>query len=148
MAIPLAGDAASTYNPYGAPAASFGAAAKAVAGNPRTSWTYKLDPRNGGVTKVGLAIAVKPARTVTAISLTTGSPGMAVEFYGTAGPLPTSITDPAWKHLGGRESIDPQARVALRSQDAKFDYVLVWITHAPPLVNAGVLSLAALSLAS
>jgi hypothetical protein len=143
--VPLDAKSVAAYNPYGAPAASFGSAAKAVRGDPLSSWTYKLDPATGGVTKAGLAINLKPARSVKAIALTTGSPGMTVEFYGAVGSLPALITDPGWVHLASRGSIDPQATVALDAQGKKFDYLLIWITHAPPGVNAGALTLSDVS---
>jgi hypothetical protein len=144
--IRLAAGGAATYNPYGAPAGSFGAAAKAIGGNPLSSWTYRLDPSSGGATKVGLVVDLRSAERIGSITLSTGSPGMAVEFYGASGPLPGTITDRAWVHLASRTAIGPQMTVGLGARDKSFDHVLIWITHAPPGVNAGALSISDVSL--
>jgi hypothetical protein len=143
----VAGKALTAYDPYGAPASSLGSPARAIAGDPLTSWTYKLDPATGGATRIGLAIALGTPRSVTAISLTTGSPGMTVEFYGTAGRLPAAITDPAWVHLASRAELPAQSTIALGAGERRFDYLLIWITHAPPGVNAGALSVSGVSVA-
>jgi hypothetical protein len=143
--IRLGSNAASTYDPYGVASASFGTAAKATDGDPLSSWTYKLDPSTAGATRVGLVIDLKSAQHVRTITLTTGSPGMTVEFYGTMGTPPTSITDAAWVHLASRPSIDAQATVPLGAPSRTFDHLLIWITHAPPGVNAGSLSVSDVS---
>ena len=144
--ISLGASDASTYNPYGLPSTSFGAPAKALAGNPLSSWTYRLDPSTQGATHAGLVVRLKPAQQVGSITLTSGSPGMKVEFYGASGALPTLITDPGWVHLASRTSIDAESTVGLGTRSEKLDYLLVWITHAPPGVNAGALTISALSL--
>jgi putative peptidoglycan lipid II flippase len=147
VTIALASGAATTYNPYGLPATSFGYPAKAIDGDPLRSWTYQLDPSTQGATEVGLAIDLSTPQTVREITLATGSPGMTVEFYGAASALPATITTPGWVHLATRRSIDAQTTVALASKGQKLDYVLVWITHAPAGVNAGALSLSDVSVA-
>ncbi|MEA2371076.1 MAG: hypothetical protein QOH12_1470 [Solirubrobacteraceae bacterium] len=144
--IPLGSAAAVTYNPYGAPAASFGAAGKAITGDPLRSWTYRLDPSSRGATRVGLVLDLNSPQRVSSITLSSGSPGMAVEFYGAPGPLPGLITDPAWVHLASRGSVDPRVTVRLGSRDKSFAHILIWITHAPPGVNAGALSISDVSL--
>ncbi|HEY5196265.1 MAG TPA: hypothetical protein VIJ51_04510 [Solirubrobacteraceae bacterium] len=145
MAVALAKDAAATYNPFGSPAASLGSPAKAIAGDPLSSWSFKLDPSTAGATMVGLAITLKPAQSVSAITLTTGSPGMSVEFYGAAGALPALITDAGWVHLATRASIDAQSTVTVDRHGTKFDHLLIWVTHAPPGVNAGSLTISDVS---
>jgi hypothetical protein len=137
-----------TYDPYGSPAASFGAPSKAVDGNPSTSWTYQLDPSTAGATKAGLVVDLKPAQAVEAIILATTSPGMTVEVYGAVGTLPTRIGDPAWIHLASRSDIKAQARLDLSAHGHEFDHLLIWITHAPPGVNAGALTISELSVVS
>lgn len=143
--LTLGAAAATTYNPYGAPASSFSPAAKALAGNPMTVWTYKLDPAADGATNVGVGLDLGSPRSVTAIRLATESPGMSVEFYGATGAPPATITASGWVHLASRASLAPQARVALDARGQRFDYLLIWITHAPPGVNAGALSISGLS---
>lgn len=141
-------DAASTYNPYSLDPAGFGSPARAIDGDPTTAWTYQLDTSTGGKTLVGLAINLKSAQKVRAITLATPTPGMTVEFYGATGPQPVSITDPAWLHIANRRNIKAQATVSLKATGKGFDYLLVWITHAPPGVTAGTVGVSELSVST
>jgi hypothetical protein len=144
-AVKLADGAVQDYNPYGAVAGRLGNPAKATDGDPLTAWTYKLDPATDGATKVGLAIRLTPAEQVSRVTLATASPGMSVELYGAQGQLPATITAPGWLHLASRADIDPDITIDVNPEGKKFDYLLVWITHAPTGVNAGDLSISELS---
>jgi hypothetical protein len=141
-------DAASTYNPYSLAPTGFGSPARAIDGDPTTAWTYQLDTSTGGKTLVGLAINLKSAQRVRTITLATPTPGMTVEFYGATGSQPVSITDPAWLHLANRRNVKAQATVSLKTTGKAFDYLLVWITHAPPGVTAGTIGVSELSVST
>jgi hypothetical protein len=82
---------------------------------------------------------------VKAIEITTPSPGMSVEFYGASGAEPVSIIDPGWQHLANRRGIKAHTTVSLRSQGKAFDFLLVWITHAPSNVTTGTVGVSELS---
>ncbi len=141
-------DAASTYNPYSLPTASFGDPAKAIDGDTSTSWTYQLDPTTAGKTLLGLAIDLKSKQKVRALTFATTTPGMTVEFYGAAGAEPVSITDPAWIHLANRRQIKASTTIALKTQGKAFDHLLVWITHAPVGMTSGTLGISELSVST
>jgi len=144
-AIALASGAVTTYDPYGAPATSFGSPAKAVDGDLLTSWTYQLDPASAGRTKVGLAVNLKPATLVGTIKILTDSPGMNIELYAATGPEPSTITSRSWIHVTNRSSIGESTTVALPGK-RPIDHLLVWITRAPAGVTTGTLGIADLSL--
>jgi hypothetical protein len=144
-AIPLSAGSITTYNPFGAPAASLGSPARAIDGNPLTSWTYRLDASAAGRTMVGLMISLNTPRQVRAITLATATPGMSVEFYGATGSPPASITDPGWLHLTSRPSIAASATVTLPNVGKKLDCLLIWVTAAPPGVTVGSLGISELS---
>jgi hypothetical protein len=141
-------DAASTYNPYSLPTASFGDPSKAIDGDTTTSWTYQLDPSTAGKTLFGLAIDLKSKQQVRALSFATTTPGMTVEFYGATGTEPVSITDPAWIHLANRRQIKASTKIALKTQGKAFDHLLVWITHAPVGMTTGTLGISELSVST
>jgi hypothetical protein len=141
-------DAASTYNPYSLDPAGFGDPAKAIDGDPQTTWTYQLDPSTAGKTLVGLAINLKSGQKVRTMTVATSSPGMTVEFYGAKAAQPVSITDPAWLHLANRRHIKASTTVALDTGGKSLDYLLVWITGAPAGVTSGTLGISELSVST
>jgi len=146
QSIVLDTDAATTYNPYSLPTSSFTDPAKAIDGAPDTAWTYRLGPATAGKTLVGLAIDMKTPQPARAITLTSLSPGMTVEFYGATGSTePVSIIAPGWVHLANRKAIKPSTTVVLKTQGKSFRYLLVWITHAPASVTAGTIGISELS---
>jgi len=125
-------NAASTYNTSKLPPASFGDPAKAIDGDPSTSWTYTLDPARGGKVGAGLVIDLKSPQVVTALTVTTPSPGMAVEFYGAAAaPVPPAITDPRWK---------------LKGRGHNFRYVVVWIPRAATGQSTGIVGVSEIAI--
>jgi hypothetical protein len=148
-AILLDTDAASTYNPYNLAASSFSDPAQAIDGDPDTAWTYQLDPTTNGKTLVGVIVDLKTPQAARAIKITTLSPGMTVEFYGsTASTAPVSITDPAWLHLANRRAIKPSTTIVLKTQGKSLRYLLVWLTHAPAGVTAGSVGISELSVST
>ncbi len=147
-AIALDADAASIYNPGGAPAASFGRASKAIDGNPLTAWSFKLDRATAGVTSAGVALDLSSARRVAAIKIDTTTPGMTIAVYGAEDKLPATIDDPAWVKLAGRASTPTSATLELDADDRKLRHVLVLVTRAPPGVNIGSVTICELSITS
>jgi hypothetical protein len=142
-------DAATTYNPYSLPPGGFGDPAKAIDGDPQTTWTYQLDPTTAGKTLVGLAINLKSRQKVRSMTITTATPGVKVEFYGaTESQEPVSITDPGWLHLATRSSLKAQSTVRLNTAGKALDYLLVWITHAPSGVTGGAIGISELTVST
>jgi hypothetical protein len=139
-AIELDTNAASTYNPYGYSAANFGDPSLTIDGDDTTGWTALVEPAAAPKMAVGLAIDLNAPRRLSALALTSGTPGMTVQIYGSVGQAPpTSITDPAWvaltpslvaskRHeriqLGGTPSTAQAAKRAYR-------FVVLWISQAP-----------------
>jgi hypothetical protein len=119
-----------------------------VDGDPQTAWTYQLDPSTGGKTLVGLALNLKSGQKVRTMTIATSSPGMTVEFYGARGAQPVSITDPAWLHLANRRHIKASTTVALSTAGKSLDYLLVWVTSAPPGVTSGKLAVSEVSVST
>jgi hypothetical protein len=138
---PLDAAVASTYNPYGAPAASFGDPAKAIDGDAKTSWTYQLDPSSDGKTLVGLAIKLKTAQMLDTVKITTPSPGMTVELYGAEHGEPATINDPLWLHLTSGRDIKASTTLHLDTLGESLDYLLVWVTAAPSGTTSGTLGI-------
>jgi hypothetical protein len=144
-AILLDPNAASTYNPYNLPDASFGDPSLAIDGDPTTAWTYTLDPSTAGKTAVGLMVDLKSPQLFGSLKIHVTTPGMAVEFYGANGDPPVSITDPAWTHLATRSHIKKQTSVSLKTAGKTFRRLLIWITHAPAGTTTGALGVAEVS---
>ncbi len=126
--ITLDTDAASTYNPYAFPVTRFGAPATAIDSDPTTAWTAQADP-NGRI-DAGLAIDLKSPHKVRALRIQ-GTRGLTVEIYGTQGPPPASITDPAWAHVGSANLTRRPLRVALKGA-GKLQALVLWIATAKP----------------
>jgi hypothetical protein len=132
QAILLDTNAATTYNPYGYPAANFGDPSLAIDQETSTGWTAQVDPAVAPKMAEGLAIDLKSARKLSAVGLVTTTPGMTVQVYGTSGPtLPTSITDPAWVKLSPSLLVKTRhMRIKLKSAKA-VRFVALWISKAP-----------------
>ncbi|MGI8557145.1 MAG: hypothetical protein ACR2ND_02360 [Solirubrobacteraceae bacterium] len=131
-------NAASTYNPSGMPLSRFGDPAKAIDGDPSTSWTYTLDPARGGQVGAGLVVDLKSAQRVVALTITTPSPGMAAEFYGSASPTPPpTITDAKWIHIGDRNALKDAETITLKGKGHNFRYLVVWIPRAATGATTG-----------
>jgi hypothetical protein len=143
--IALAAGAVTVYNPDSAAPTSFGDPGAVTAGSAATAWTYRLDPSTAGSVRLGLVIHLPSPRIVRLITLRTDTPGMSVEFYGTTGAPPSTITSSSWIRLANRPSIEASATVGVKTRDALAN-VLVWITKAPPEVTIGKIDIAKLAL--
>jgi hypothetical protein len=131
--IVLDTNAASTYNPYGYPASNFGDPTLAVDGDASTAWTALVDPAVAPKMAEGLLIDLKSAQRLSALALTTSTPGMTVQVYGAAAsPAPASITDPAWVRLSSPLVANKaKERIALAQPKRSFRLVTLWISNAP-----------------
>ena len=125
--ITLDTDAAGTYNPYAYPPGNFGDPASAIDDDPTTAWTAATDP-NGKI-NAGLTINLKSPQRARAITIQ-GTKGLVVEIYGTEGPAPASITDPAWVHVGTGHLTARKDRIVLRSSK-RLQSLVIWIPAAP-----------------
>jgi hypothetical protein len=132
-AILLDTNAASTYNPYGYPASSFGDPSLAIDGEATTGWTAQVEPAVAPKMAEGLTIDLKTPRRLSALALITSTPGMTVQVYGANGSaLPTSITDPAWVQLSPYFlEKKKRVRIKLRHSAKAFRFVALWISNAP-----------------
>jgi hypothetical protein len=126
-------NAASTYNPYSYPAASFGDPSLAIDGDPSTGWTAQINPATAPKLAQGVLIDLKTPHRLSALKLVTTTPGMTVQVYGANGKAePSSITDPAWAALSRSVTIHKRhPRLGLRQSKQSYRFVAVWISRAP-----------------
>jgi hypothetical protein len=70
---------------------------------------------------------------MSALALSTSTPGIAIQLYGAVGPsAPASITDPAWIRLSPRLQVKKRhMRIALAHPTKAFRFVVVWISKVP-----------------
>jgi hypothetical protein len=132
-AIVLDTNAASNYNPYAYPASNFGDPSLAIDGETATSWSAQVDPALAPKMAEGLLLDLKSGQRLSALVLTTATPGMTLQVYGTtASTVPSTITDPAWVHLSRLLVAKKRTtRIALTSSKQAFRFVTLWITKAP-----------------
>jgi hypothetical protein len=133
VALTLDTNAASTYNPYSYPASNFGDPSLAIDGETSTAWTALVEPSVAPRMAEGLLIDMKGSQRLSALVLTTSTPGMTVQVYGASGhAAPASITDPAWARLSG-ELVAKQrsTHITLANSTRAFRFVTLWISKAP-----------------
>jgi hypothetical protein len=140
-ALLLDTNAASTYNPYNYAASNFGDPSLAIDGDTTTAWTALVEPSVAPKLAEGIVIDLNTARKLSAAALSTDTPGMTVQVYGSdAATLPTSITDPAWvaltpsfvekkRHVRIKLGHGSAAITAAAKQPHRF--VALWISEAP-----------------
>ncbi|HEX4484462.1 MAG TPA: hypothetical protein VH081_11840 [Solirubrobacteraceae bacterium] len=140
-ALLLDTNAAATYNPYNYAASNFGDPSLAIDGDTTTAWTALVEPSVAPKLAEGIVIDLNTARKLAAVALTTDTPGMTIQIYGSsAATLPTSITDPAWvaltpsfvekkRHVRIKLGHGSAAIVAAAKQPHRF--VTLWISQAP-----------------
>jgi hypothetical protein len=140
-ALMLDTDAASTYNPYNYPASNFGDPSLAIDGDTTTGWTALVEPSVAPKLAEGLVIDLNTPRKLSAAALTTSTPGMTVQIYGSsAAALPTSITDPAWAALTPsfvehkrhvRLKLGAGGGVFAAAAKKPYRFITLWISQAP-----------------
>jgi hypothetical protein len=137
-------DAASIYDPANHPQGTFGDPSSAIDQDPGTAWTATLDAT--GKLGAGINIDLKSPHKVGLLRITTDTPGMAVEVYGAVGPLPATLTDPAWSHLASKQALKHSATLTLNTQGHKFRHVMVWILRGPSGSGGGQVDIAELAI--
>jgi hypothetical protein len=140
-AILLDTNAAATYNPYGYPSPNFGDPSLAIDGDTSTGWTAQVEPAVAPRMAEGVVIDLKSSQKLSALDLSTSTPGMTVQVYGAAGSaLPTSITDPAWvaltpsllqKKKHTRLKFGGSTKASQLAAKKAYRYVVLWISRAP-----------------
>ncbi len=136
-AIMLDTNAASTYNPYNYPANNFGDPSLAIDGDSTTGWTSLVEPSVAPKMADGLLVDFNTPRRVSAVAITTSTPGVVVQVYGASGSAPpTSITDPAWNALSASVVLTKgHMRIKLGGDTAASKgphrFVVLWLSKAP-----------------
>ncbi len=140
-ALLLDTNAAQTYNPYNYPASNFGDPSLAIDGDTTTGWTALVEPSVAPKLAEGLVIDLNAPRKLSAVALTTSTPGMTVQVYGSsAAALPTSITDPAWSALTAsfvehkrhvRIKLGAGGGVFALAAKKPYRFITLWISQAP-----------------
>lgn len=132
-AILLDTNAATTYNPYNYPASEFGDPSLTIDGDSSTGWTAQVRPTTAPKMAEGVLINLKGRQKLSALKLTTSTPGMTVQVYGVEGhTAPASITDAAWVPLSHYQVVAKKhIRIKLKDASKSFTYLTLWISNAP-----------------
>jgi hypothetical protein len=132
-ALLLDTNAAATYNPYAYAATIFGDPSLTIDGDTSTAWTAQVDPAVAPKMAEGVVIDLRSPRRLSAMALSTSTPGMTIQAYGANGAtLPPSITDPAWVKLTPNlVEKSKHLRLALKKPKKAFRFVTLWISGAP-----------------
>jgi serine/threonine-protein kinase len=132
-AIGLSQTAASDYDPAGDGEEHREEVTGAVDKNRTTFWsTERYEGGNLAKSGVGLTVDVSPGAVLRQMVVRTSTPGFAADVYITAGDVPESIDDPAWRRVASVESVDGRQAIDLASDGAEARHVLLWITRLPP----------------
>jgi hypothetical protein len=140
-ALLLDTNAAATYNPYNYAASNFGDPSLAIDGDASTGWTALVEPTVAPKLAEGLIIDLNTPRKLSAVGLTTTTPGMTMQVYGAnAATPPASITDPAWIALTpsltegkrhARIKLGGGSAAAAQAAKQAHRFIVLWISQAP-----------------
>ncbi len=140
-ALLLDTNAASTYNPYNYATSNFGDPSLAIDGDRSTGWTAIVEPTVAPKMAEGIVIDLNTPRKLSALALTTTTPGMTVQVYGANGEAPpTSITDPAWASLSpslvekkkhARIKFGGTTAAGQAAAKLAYRFLVLWISQAP-----------------
>jgi hypothetical protein len=140
-ALLLDTNAASTYNPYNYDAANFGDPSLAIDGDNSTGWTALVEPTVAPKLAEGLIVDLNTSRKLSALALTTTTPGMTIQVYGANGQTPpASITEPAWIALSpslierkrhARITLGATSTAAQQAAKKPYRFIVLWISQAP-----------------
>jgi hypothetical protein len=140
-ALLLDTNAASTYNPYNYAASNFGDPSLAIDGDRSTGWTALVEPTVAPKLAEGLVIDLNTPRKLSALALSTTTPGMTVQVYGANGEAPpSSITDPAWASLSPslvakkkhvRIKFGGTTAAGQAAAKKAYRFVALWVSQAP-----------------
>jgi serine/threonine-protein kinase len=136
----LDGATATAYNPFGRGGPDNAARAQlAIAGRPGSGWVTNRYA-HGALGKPGVGVYVALPRPLAAnrLSLTTSTPGFALQVWG-ANRLVSARSAAAaglvalgWRQLGQLHRVGASARVALDQPARPYRYYLAWITQLQP----------------
>ena len=127
VALDLTGDAASTYDPLGRGGGEVGDPADALDGRASTAWEAPAGA--DGEVRIGLAISLEKAQTLSRVAFQADTPGFDVELYGTrAASLPPSIADSRWERLDSMRDVGIREEFAVAG---KYRHVVLWVTAQP-----------------
>lgn len=136
-AILLDTNAAATYNPYNYAASNFGDPSLAIDGDTSTGWTAVVEPAVAPKMAEGLIIDLNTPRKVSALALSTSTPGITLQVSAANGQTPpASITDPAWVALSSSRVVKKKhVRLKLggttAASKAAHRFVVLWLSAAP-----------------
>ncbi|MCL2769032.1 MAG: protein kinase [Solirubrobacterales bacterium] len=149
--VPLAQEAAQSYNPFGTGPEDARQVANTVDGDPTTTWSteqyYSGTLQKAGGTGAGIYLDANPGVQARAIEIQTTTPGFGVRIYAADHiDLAFSYGDPApltargWLGpIGSARYVHDGQHIAL-SADAPHRYYLVWITTLPPGQEAATIA--------
>ncbi|MDO8184471.1 protein kinase [Conexibacter sp. JD483] len=131
--ISLKSDGARDYDPEGDRTEHAEETAAAVDKNPSTFWsTETYEARDLQKDGVGLTVDVSPGAVLRRMVVKTPTPGFTAEVYITAGDVPESIDDPAWRRVAAATRVGAKQAIDLDSAGQEARHVLLWITALPP----------------
>ena len=133
VAIDLAANAASVYDPYRRAQAT-GDPGKALDGDGGTSWYVDTAP-GAPTVGVGYALNLGQERGIKSLDITSPTPGFKLEVYASdeTTPPPT-ILDTRWAHITDKSDVgeDGKTHIVLGAGTSKYQTLLLWITQPPP----------------
>src|SRR5215207_4841285 len=130
-AVPLAGNAASDYDPEGDNKESDDATRNAIDGNPTTNWnTETYQGGFEGNDKSGVGIYVDAGKLIAArgLTLATATTGFKARIYASE-TVPARIN--GWVPVSGVEQVEEDHTFRLKTRGRKFRNYLLWITELP-----------------
>jgi tRNA A-37 threonylcarbamoyl transferase component Bud32 len=136
----LDGATAAAYNPFGRGGPDNAAQAQvAIAGRPGSGWVTNRYAHGAlGKPGVGVYIALPRPLAANRLSLTTSTPGFALQVWG-ANRLVSArsasvvgLVALGWRQLGQLHRVGDAARVALHQPASPYRYYLAWITQLQP----------------
>jgi hypothetical protein len=140
-ALTLDTNAASTYNPYNYAATNFGDPSLTIDSDLTTAWTAQVEPSVAPKMAEGVVIDLNTARRLSGAALTSDTPGMTVQVYGSnAATLPSSITDPSWSALtpsfvakkrASRIRFGHGSSTIAAAGKQPHRFIVLWISQAP-----------------
>ncbi len=129
--VVLDSGAASVYDPYSR-VASAGAPARAIDGNPSTSWFLEPTPKPGTGPDAGLLLDLGAKRDLRGVVIQTTTPGFNVEIWATSdASAPPNILDSRWSHIRNRKNVGTDERIAIGNDTSKYRNLLLWFRSAP-----------------
>jgi eukaryotic-like serine/threonine-protein kinase len=125
---------AKAFDPNGDNSENDADAAKAIDGDPLTSWKtqHYRNARFGSLKPgIGLVLDAGSAKRAKELDLQLVYPGASLEIYGAADAPPPNLAGWQGNKLGDASNADQSLRISLSGNDS-YRYYLVWFTELPP----------------